>query len=127
MHNKLITCLLIAVGLINFIPIVGILSAEKLSQLYAISLKDPTLVLLMRHRALLFGIIGGFIIFAAFNQKYQPSAMLMGFISMLGFILLAWQMPDLNPAIQKIIYADVIGLILLSIAATLCFFLKNSN
>lgn len=119
--NILITICLVIVGIINFLPIIGVLSSAKMSQAYDISLVSQDLIILMRHRALLFGIVGGYIIYAAFVPMYQNSAMLMGLISMLGFILLCILEGGFNASIQKLVLIDSVGLVVLAVAAYLKF------
>ena len=53
--TKAITLCLIIVGLINLAPVLGVLSAQRLEQGYDILLPSNELIVLMRHRALLFG------------------------------------------------------------------------
>ena len=59
--------LLVLVGLINLIPAVGAIAPERLRTLYGIEPDAPELLLLLRHRALLFALIGGFVVLAAFR------------------------------------------------------------
>ena len=47
--------------------VVGVLGAERLNQLYGIDASEPNLAVLMRHRAVLFGLLGGFFVLAAFK------------------------------------------------------------
>ena len=123
MLSKLITISLIIVGLINFAPIGGLFSAEILRILYGINVDEPDLLILMRHRALLFGVIGGFIIYSAFRPELQRYAFAAGFITMLGFIIIAWQVGSYNELLKKVLVIDIGALILLIVAATL--FLMN--
>ena len=88
--NKIVTILLIAIGLLNFFPVVGTISATQLEMLYGLSFERSDAILLMRHRAVLFGLIGGFILFAAFRPRFQFLAALAGLISMSSFVLLAY-------------------------------------
>ena len=124
MSKTMITVLLLIVGLINFVPIIGVISSEQLTKLYGITLSDKNLIILLQHRALLFGIIGAFIIYAAFHPSLQPHAFTAGLISMLGFIVIVWRNDGYNQELAKIITADVIALIFLSIAFVL-FALKK--
>ena len=67
MLDKLyISCLLI-VGLINLLPVIGLFGKAKLESTYQIKITSDALVLLMQHRALLFGLIGGFVIYSVWN------------------------------------------------------------
>lgn len=114
--------LLALVGVINFMPLMGILGAERLTTMYGYPFEDPNLVLLMRHRAVLFGLIGGFVFYSLFQPSLQPLAMGAALISMLSFIVLgALEMPlsSFNEALRKVMWVDVIGLILLGLAVTI--------
>ncbi len=125
MYKTVITLLLLIVGLINFIPVIGVISAEQLTKLYGITLSDNNLTILLQHRALLFGIVGAFIIYAAFNPAVQSYAFIAGFITMLGFIIIAWKSAGYNQELSKIITMDIIALILLIIALVL-FLIKKA-
>ena len=85
--ERFISAILIIVGLTNLLPVIGVISAESLASLYGFATLQGDLLILMRHRALLFGILGAFIIYSAFRRELQPSAILMGLVSMLGFII----------------------------------------
>jgi len=124
--SKLITLCLIIVGLINFIPVVGILSAHKLEGAYNIALSSNDLIILMRHRALLFGVLGGFILYSAFVPSYQGAAMIMAGISMVGFAVLLHSVGGFNASLNKVLIADYIGIVFLAIAAFLKFALGRS-
>lgn len=126
MNNKIISTLLLIVGVINFLPLIGIISTEQLGKLYSISVNDDNLAILMRHRALLFGLIGGFIIFAAFKPHFQIVAFVMGFTSMLGFILIASQASTYNNALKKVITIDWVALGLLTVALILYIINKKT-
>lgn len=124
--EKAITACLLIVGLINFAPVVGVLAAQKMESAYAISLQSIELKILMRHRALLFGILGGFILFAAFTPLFQTAAMVMAFVSMVGFAVLVLGASEYNPEIKKVLIADIAGLVFLSIAVVLKYIVNVS-
>jgi hypothetical protein len=117
--NKAIPILLFIVGVINFLPVVGVLSAEKLSQAYAVDLVNNNLVILMRHRALLFGVVGGFILYSVFVPSYQGVAMVMAAITMLGYLYFVWAVGGYNDSIFRVAMVDVVGLVCLALAAAL--------
>jgi len=123
--NKAITICLVIVGLINFVPVIGVLSAQKIESAYAVILNSNDLAILMRHRALLFGILGAFILYSAFHPAYQPAAMLMGAVSMLGFALLVWTSGQFNASIAKVLYIDIAGIIILFLAVILYYYSKK--
>ena len=117
--TKLITLCLVIVGLINFLPVVGVVAAQRMESAYAISLQSAELQILMRHRALLFGILGGFILFSAFNPNYQWAAMAMAGLSMIGFALLALTTGSYNAELGRVLTADIVGIVFLAIAVVL--------
>lgn len=116
--------LLFIVGVINFLPVLGVLSAARLSQAYAIELDGNDLVILLRHRALLFGIIGGFILYSVFVPGYQAAAMVMAALSMLGYIFLLWQEGGYNASLHKVMLVDIVGILCLAAAAVLKYLFR---
>lgn len=117
MFKRLSTAALIAVAIINFLPVIGVYSETVLSRLYNTTLTDPDIILLLRHRALLFGLLGGLIFASVFRKEWRGLAIVMAAISMAGFIVLALMMPTGNPAIAKVVRADTIALTLLVLPA----------
>lgn len=51
----LITAVLFLVGVIDLLPLSGVLGANSLPALYGATFTDPNILMLMRHRAVLFG------------------------------------------------------------------------
>ena len=107
--KRTISIILVLVGLMNFYPVIGVLSADTLRNLYGVIILDNDLLILMRHRAILFGIIGIFMVMSAFRPNLQPSAIVVGLISMMAFIGLALGTGELGEPIQKVMIADLIG------------------
>lgn len=116
MREKIITILLVIAGIIKLLPVIGVLGANRLSALYSIPFEEPNLLILMQHRAVLFGLLGAFLIWAAFRPALQPFAFIAGFVSAISFILIAQIVGNYNPGITKVIFADVIVTICLAIA-----------
>jgi hypothetical protein len=125
--NKIILVLLLVVGIINFIPVFGIISSLKISQAYSINMASNDINILMRHRALLFGIIGGFIFYSIYRPKFQPAAMLMAAISMSGFLLILYLEGGYNDALFKVAIVDICGLVCLLILVILKYLVLNNT
>ena len=62
---------LVLAGVIHLLPLSGLLGAERLAALYGLDFSEPNLSILMRHRAVLFGLLGAFLVFAAFRPSLQ--------------------------------------------------------
>lgn len=125
--EKLIIALIVVAGLINFYPIVGILSSEMLFNLYKIDSINNDLLILLKHRAILFGLLGGFIIYSAFKPELQIWGITLGLVSMISFIVIALFTGSYGVGIQKIIVADVIALVGLVISLVLRFLIKSGS
>lgn len=110
-----IGAVLLVVGAVHLLPLLGILGASRLEQLYGLRNEDPNMLLLMRHRALLFGLLGALLVTAAFRPAWQGLALLAAWGSVLGFVLLA--PPALLPALQRVWWIDVALLPLLALAS----------
>ncbi len=106
----LVSAMLGVVGVIHMLPLSGVLSAERLATLYGISFSEPNLSILMRHRAVLFGLLGLFLVFAAFRPSLQPAAFIGGFVSVVSFLALARSVGGYSAQLGRVVKADLIAL-----------------
>ena len=118
--KRAISIILIAVGLMNLYPIIGVLSADSLNNLYGVTILDNDLLILMRHRAVMLGIIGGFMMVAAFRQNLQLPAIIAGLVSMMAFVGLTLGADGFGDSVNKVMLADVFG----SLALIAALFLR---
>ena len=79
---------LFVVGVINLLPSILAFLPKKIATSYGVSEPNSNQELLLRHRAAMFGMIGGLMVFAAIAQKYYEIATFIGFFSMISFVLL---------------------------------------
>lgn len=110
--------LLIVAG-IHLIPLSGVVGSERIAALYDIELADQNLQILMRHRAVLFGILGVFFAHAAFRPGIQPIAFIAAFVSIASFFYLVFSIGGFNEAIGTVIIVDVVAGIALLVAIVL--------
>ena len=106
----LISLSLIIAGIIHLLPLTGVLGADKLAMLYGTSFDDPNLVILMRHRAVLFGLLVTLFVVAAFKPALQALAFAFGFVSVLSFLWLALSTGNYSIQVNRIVIADLIAL-----------------
>jgi len=111
-------CLLVA-GVIHILPISGLFGASRLEALYGVAIQDPNLLILMRHRAVLFLLLGLFIVAAIFIPAIQLTAIIAGLVSAIVFIVLAKSVGDYNSAIAKVVVADWVAIAALVVALVL--------
>ena len=113
MIERTITGLMLVVAAIHLVPISGFFGAAQLESLYGIELPDSNLVILMRHRAVLFGILGTFFVYAAFVPAVQPIAFVAALVSVASFFFLAFTANGFSDAIRKIVIGDVVAAVAL--------------
>ncbi len=116
--HRFIAAMLVVVGVIHLLPLSGVLGPERLSALYGLSFAEPNIAILMRHRAVLFGLLGLFIIYAAFRPALQPLAMLAGLVSVVSFLWLSWSAESYNELLGRVVVADIVALACLALAGS---------
>ena len=122
MIDNAITGLMLVVAIIHLVPITGFFGAARLSALYGIDVDSPDLEILMRHRAVLFGILGAFFAYAAFVPELQPIAFVAAAASLATFFYLAVAVGNYDAPIRKIVIGDVVAIICLAGAVVLRVF-----
>jgi hypothetical protein len=108
-----VSAMLVVVGLIHLAPVTGVLGVERLAILYGLAFDEPNLAILMRHRAILFGLLGLFLVFAAFKPGLQNLAFVAGFASVVSFLALAGSAGGYNAQVARIVAGDVVALVCL--------------
>jgi len=109
----LATSLFVLAAIVNLVPVSGVVSVDRLHALYGLSFDEPNLVILMRHRAVLFGIVGALLLAAAFHPPLRGIALAAGLVSMLSFVVLAWAVGDYNADLRRVALVDVAASVLL--------------
>lgn len=115
--GRVLSACLIVVGVIHLLPLAGVLGASRLSALYGIAVAEPNLELLLRHRAVLFGVIGGLCIAAAFRPALQGIALTAAATSVISFLLLARAIDGYNAQVGRVVAADGVALAALALGA----------
>ena len=119
--NAVATSIFLLVGLVNALPLVGVTSNARLASLYGVVIDEPNLSILMRHRAVLFAIVGGLLVCSAFSPALRPAAVVAGLLSMLSFVVLALLVGGYNASIGRLVVIDVVA----SVALVVGFLLNQ--
>jgi hypothetical protein len=105
---KMLTkALFLIAGIVNLAPVSGVLSADMLETLYGVALEDSNLIILMRHRAVLFGVVGALLVASAFRPALRPIGLAAGLTSMLAFIVIAFVVGDFNTQLRQAAWIDL--------------------
>lgn len=105
----LVSAMLLVVAVIHLLPVSGVLGADQLARLYGVSFSEPNLAILMRHRAVLFGMLGVLFVIAAFVPALQILAFTAAFISVGSFLLIAWRVGGYNAQVGRVFTADLVA------------------
>lgn len=111
------TAALLGTALIHLLPFIGVLGAARLEALYGVPVADPNLEILLRHRAVLFGLLGAFLLVAPFRRGLAGPALAAGAISVGSFLLLAGVVGEANAQVSRVVAADVVAAVLLAVGA----------
>jgi hypothetical protein len=124
--SKLIPIGLVIAGIINLLPVVGVLGASWLKSLYGFDIVGADLEILLRHRAVLFGILGVLLLTSVMRPALRGLAVILAFASMASFVVIALVVGGYGAPVIKIIITDMIGLIAL-VPAALARFSTSSH
>ena len=108
-----IVALLVA-GLIHLLPVPGVMGVGSLARLYGIEVNDPNTAILLQHRALLFGVLGVLMLSAIGLPWLRVTALTVALFSAARFIVVAMAVGGYNPAIARVVVADVVASVLLA-------------
>jgi hypothetical protein len=113
---------------IHFLPTIGSFGTSSLEKLYGITIHEPNLLLLMTHRAILFGIVGSLLGVAVINKQFRKLAYFTGMTSMSSYIILAsGSIKEYKFQIQRVYWIDMIGLFWLGGAAVVSMISKDDE
>lgn len=120
--DRVATALLLLVGAVNLLPGFIAFAPSRITTAYGVSVDGPDsadLTVLLRHRAVLLGLVGLSMIFAAFVPSLRIPAVTAAAISMGSFLLLAYSTSGLNSATMRVARIDIVAIVLLAVAAVL--------
>lgn len=115
--RHLIPAGLLIAAIIHLLPLAGVLGGTRLERLYGITVSDPNLDILLRHRAVLFGLLGLLLLTAAFLPMLRPPALIAGIVSAASFLVIVARVGVPNAAIARVVTADWVALVALLMAA----------
>nr|WP_157527708.1 phosphopantetheine adenylyltransferase [Kibdelosporangium sp. MJ126-NF4] len=111
--------LLVLAALINLLPGLGAVSVSFARSAYGVEIVGADMEVLLRHRAMLFAILGVGLFAAVFRPRLRTAAVSSNAASFGGFILLAVTNRPVNAALERIAWIDVAGLVALALGAVL--------
>ncbi|WP_395373255.1 hypothetical protein [Marinicella sp. W31] len=107
--------ILVLCGVIHLLPVSAVLGQAQIVSLYGVEVEDSNMLLLLQHRAILFALIGIFMITSVWRQRYLTTACFTAVFSMSSFVILVLVNNPVNTLIQRVMWIDVALLVPLSL------------
>lgn len=117
--RHVVTACLLLVALVHALPVTGVGGTGPLAALYGVQVRDPDIEILLRHRAVFFGLVALLLGASAFHPPLRTQALGVGIASVGSFLLVAWQVGGCNASLQRVVQVDVLALAALAVAALL--------
>jgi hypothetical protein len=120
MRENLAKLLFLAAAAVNLAPAGVAFAPDRVVDLYGIApLTDASLLVLMKHRALLLGIVGVLLAGAAFARNWRVPATVAGLLSMGTFVVLYGLAGAELPKLARVAWIDLGAMFLVILAAWL--------
>lgn len=117
-NERVAQALLIGVGLVHVLPSFVAFSPDAAQTAYGVELSSGDLEVLLRHRAILLGLLGVGLIIAAFMEALRPAMIGAAAISMGTFLVLTATTGELNAETVRVAWIDVAALVGLALAVS---------
>ena len=124
MLDKIASIVLFIVGIINILPVIVFFDSSKTAKLYGIPIEGESLIVLMRHRGVLLGLVGLTLIFAVFKPEFRIFAIAIALISKLTFIFLTFTASNYTAEIRQVALIDAGAIVLLFMVLGVHFYNK---
>ena len=113
-------------GLIHLPPFTLSFLPERIGSAYGVEVTGPNMMLLLRHRAVLFGIVGAVIVYSSLKKRHYALATFFGLASMLSFILLYGIVGGINDSLKSVMWVDVAASVALASSAAV-FLIRSGS
>src|SRR4051812_3358792 len=101
--GKAISGLLIISALLHLVPALGVFGNSVLSLLYGAAFQQVNQQIVMGHQAVLNGLVGALLLYAAWHPRMQPLALIVGCVSLLSFLMFALLLRNYNPPVDRLV------------------------
>lgn len=117
--GKIVSGLFLFASAVKLAPVLGLLLPGRIAGAYGVVVDDPNLLILLRHRAGMFAIVGLLLAAAAFRPPLRSLAATIGLYSMLSFALVVWLDGPANAQLQRYAVIDLVAAAALGTALAL--------
>lgn len=116
LSRNIAIALLIMIGMLTASPSITALNPSGITTLYGVVLENDATLLLVRHRQVMLGLLGATLVCGAFFVPLRLMAITINILSKSAFLGISLTTSNLTPDFQRIVYFDVVSIILLLIS-----------
>lgn len=109
--------LLVMFGMLTASPSITAFNPSSITTLYGVALENNAVLLLVRHRQIMLGLLGAMLVCGAFFSSLRMLAIAINVLSKSSFLALSLIASTLTPGLQRIVYFDVVAIVLLLLSA----------
>jgi hypothetical protein len=109
--------LLLMIGMLTASPSITAFNPSGITALYGVVLDNEAALLLVKHRQIMLGLLGAVLICGAFFDSLRMMAIAINVLSKSAFLALSLTTSTLTPGLQRIVYFDVVAIVLLLLSA----------
>ena len=121
LSRKIAIALLVMIGVLTASPIMTAFNPNGITALYGVALENDAALLLVRHRQILLGLLGATLVCGAFWGSLRMMAITINVLSKSAFLVFSLTTSTLTPGLQRIVYFDVVSIVLLLMSAFIFF------
>ena len=113
-------------GLIHLLPFTLAFLPERIQSAYGVEVTGSDMMLLLRHRAVLFGIVGAVMLYSSLKGRHYALSTFVGLASMLSFILLYGFIGGINDSLKSVVWVDVAASVALA-SSSAAYLLRSGS
>jgi hypothetical protein len=115
--DLVVAACLVSVGVVHLLPLAGVAGPRQLDDLYGIGTVSGDVDVLLRHRAVLLGLVGVILVVAAFVRSLRVTATAVGVVSTASFIVVAMLGDTSTSELHRVVVIDIAAMGMLTVAA----------
>jgi hypothetical protein len=116
--DRIVSVLLFLAGILNLTPAIVFFDPTRSVSLYGLSLPPGDLAIIVRHRAVLLGLLGVALIYAGFRRLFVVPAISAALLGKAAFLYLVWTAEN-TIELDRVAMFDIGAIIVLTIALVL--------
>lgn len=117
LSRNIAIALLVVIGVLTASPSITAFNPSGITALYGVTLENDAALLLVRHRQIMLGVLGATLVCGAFFSSLRMMAITINVLSKSAFLGFSLTTPTLTPGLQRIVYFDVVSIVLLLMSA----------